>query len=237
VRHDRDALGDKIVDSPAWEKRDPQFRKLLQIVKDENGKSVGRAHPFSAYERNGFFVNAGNGSAFVKFSALSGADNPADSRSFALLDYDSDGDQDFALVNANSPSFNLYRTQTPTAGNFLAITLSGGARPGAPTSPPLSNRDAIGARLTIKTPSGLSLTRTLNAGEGYGAQNSKTLIIGLGPDTHASSLRIRWPGGLTSEIAGPIEGRQRLHLEESATGTKHSLSSYPAKPGVAPRNR
>jgi hypothetical protein len=65
-------------------------------------------------ERNHYFANRG-GRAFADISGISGLDNPADSRGFAVLDYDRDGWQDVALVNANQPMFNLYHNEMAAA--------------------------------------------------------------------------------------------------------------------------
>src|SRR4029450_12926777 len=89
--------------------------------------------------------------SFVDISGLSGLDNPADSRGFAVLDYDRDGWQDIALVNANQPLFNLYHNKTPAAGRsgaMIAIRFVGGNRTAAPTKE-FSNRDGYGARVAV----------------------------------------------------------------------------------------
>ena len=56
------------------------------------------------------------GKQFADVSLVSGLDNPADSRGFVLFDYDRDGQQDIALVNANDPLLNLYHNQIDQAG-------------------------------------------------------------------------------------------------------------------------
>lgn len=216
MRHDRETLGDALVDSPQWENRNPRFRQLRYTIENDEGKTVGRAHAFSAHERNSFFVNGGSGKHFTGLAPLSGADSAADSRALALLDFDRDGDIDLALVNSNNPSFNLYRTNVPRPGNFIVVRLRGGARLGETADPPYSNRDGIGARIILVTPSGLSLTRLLNAGEGYGAQNSKTVIIGLGKDTEAGSLTVRWPSGRQQRQSTPIASGSLVEFDERA---------------------
>jgi len=219
VRSDEEALGKKIAKSKAWDRRDPLFRKVLHIIDGADGKKVGRAHPFSAHERNAFFMNRGLGKSFHKLSGLSGADSPLDSRGFALLDFDHDGDQDFALINANAPSFQLYRTEVPTKGNFIAIRLTGGGGD-------LSNRDAIGARVEVKTQTGRVLMRALNAGEGYGVQNSKTLIVGLGDEKSVAEIKVYWPGGRVFESDLPVKAGRLVHFSEDQDGTKREVVDY-----------
>ena len=224
MRSDEEALGDKIAKSKAWDRRDPLFRKVLHIIDGPDGQKVGRAHPFSAHERNAFFMNGGFGKSFHKLSGLSGADSPLDSRGFALLDFDRDGDQDMALINANAPSFQLYRTEVPTKGNFIAFQLTGGAGDGRGGR--LSNRDAIGARLQVRTGRGRVLMRALSAGEGYGIQNSKTLIVGLGEEESVSEITVFWPGGEVFRSDLPMKVGQLVRLRETAEGTEWKFSKY-----------
>ena len=224
MRSDEEALGKEVAGSKAWDRRDPLFRKVLHIIDGPDGKKVGRAHPFSAHERNAFFINGGLGKSFHKLSGLSGTDSPLDSRGFALLDYDRDGDQDLALINANAPSFQLYRTETPTKGNFIAIRLEGGARSGKEGK--WSNRDAIGARVSLRTKKGRILMRALNAGEGYGIQNSKTLIVGLGEEKVVSEIVVYWPGGKVIRWHDPVKAGKVIHFVELGEGTKCEISDY-----------
>ena len=78
---------------------------------------------FSGSERNHVFFNS-HANGFDDLSALSGLDTKADSRSFVFFDYDRDGWQDIALVNANAPLFTLYRNEIgeigPTDGKSRA---------------------------------------------------------------------------------------------------------------------
>ncbi|MDA7888367.1 ASPIC/UnbV domain-containing protein, partial [Akkermansiaceae bacterium] len=222
VRSDEEALGDKIAKSKAWDRRDPLFRKVLHIIDGPDGQKVGRAHPFSAHERNAFFMNGGFGKSFHKLSGLSGVDSPLDSRGFALLDFDRDGDQDMALINANAPSFELYRTEVPTKGNFIAIQLTGGAdgRYG------LSNRDAIGTRIRAKTVKGRWILRTLAAGEGFGIQNSKMVLIGIGDEDLVSEIELHWPTGQVFRLDQPVQAGKVVHFEEREKTTDWKISEY-----------
>lgn|GEM_PF-595645 len=227
MRDDRQNLGDELVDSKAWENRDEQFRKSYYVTKDEHGKPIARAHPFSGGERNRFFANTENG--FVDLTPLSGTDSPGDSRSFAYLDFDGDGDHDLALTNANSPGFELWKTEVAKPGNFLAISLEGGARPDDTEG--WTNRSAIGAFVTVTTPSGLCLVRELHCGEGFGSQNSKTLIFGLAKDTEGTSVEVRWPSGRTTEIAGPLAAGHLLQISErDGQSTATQAGPYPILP-------
>jgi enediyne biosynthesis protein E4 len=57
-----------------------------------------------------------------------------------------------------------------------------------------SNRDAIGARVTLKA-GGLTMIREVNGGNGYSGQSSLRLHFGIGRATKVDSAEIRWPSG------------------------------------------
>lgn len=179
-----------------------------------NGPDYHR-HSYSGYERNKFYLNVG-GETFADLSGVSGVDNIADSRSWCALDYDRDGWTDIALVNSNSPLLNLYRNRIGerSKNNHFKLHLVGGARAGD-ASGEWSNRDAVGAVVEIVTGS-RTLRRVRQLGEGYAAQNSATLTIGIGAAPAADSLRVTWPSGKITEIDTPVPAGTVLTLEERA---------------------
>ena len=70
---------------------------------------------------------------------FSGLDTPADSRGFVLWDYDHDGWQDIAVVNANEPLLNLYHNEIASLetglGGFAAASSSSGKADTSKASP------------------------------------------------------------------------------------------------------
>jgi thiol-disulfide isomerase/thioredoxin len=143
------------------------------------------------------------GKHFDDISLISGVDTPADSRSFCLFDYDHDGRQDIALVNANTPLLNLYRnsmvgqTADDHGNGFIAVRFRGGNE--TPSASKLACRDGYGAVVTVVA-DGKTIRREHRCGEGYGAQNSKTMIIGIGDTTKIDSFSVRWPNGTQTEV-------------------------------------
>ena len=81
-----------------------------------NGKLV--VHSLSGNGRNRLFLDENSGEHFRDHSALAGLDSDSDSRGFALLDYDRDGWQDIALVNAHNPLSQLFDNEL---GDFPQI--------------------------------------------------------------------------------------------------------------------
>ena len=161
-------------------------------------------HSFSGHERNHLFLNQ-HGKLFRDLSTLSGLDNVADSRSFAVADFDRDGWLDIALVSANRPLFNMYRNRLgdeqssrhrARRHNMIAIRFIGG-NPIPQPSVESSNRDAYGAIVTLNIGT-TRIVREHRCGEGFAAQNSTTMLVGIGSHTDVNSLDVRWPSGRTS---------------------------------------
>lgn len=175
-------------------------------------------HSLSGNERNHYFANRG-GRSFDDRSALSGLDTPADSRGFAVLDYDRDGWPDIALVNANQPLFNLYRNEMPAAGRtggMIAVRFVGGNRSASPSSE-FGCRDGYGAQLTADL-GDQKIIREHRCGDGFAAQHSATMILGLGARTAARSISVRWPSGRTTTTSDIPEGTLLTVFENPADG-------------------
>ncbi len=183
----------------------------------------------SGRERNHLFLNQ-NGRHFIDFSGISGADSPADGRSFALLDFDRDGWQDLAVVNANAPLFELFRNQMGDGGSsaaILGLRLVGGNHADQP-SRIWSARDGYGAAVTVDLAPG-KIVRQHHAGQGFSAQNSPIMRIGLGERSKAASVEVRWPSGKvqhTSNIAAGTMLTVYENEDHSPTGEAFVVRPY-----------
>jgi thiol-disulfide isomerase/thioredoxin len=220
----------------------PQIDRRLQGGREEDGRYV--VHSLSGMERNHFFANR-DGKTFSDLSLISGIDNPADSRGFVLLDYDHDGWQDLALVNANEPLFSIYRNQMGEAEgkadhHVIAIRFEGGARGEASPNESYACRDGYGALVTADL-GDLTIKREHRCGEGYSVQNSRTMVIGIGSREKVSSLTVRWPSGKTATQENVAAGTLLIAYENpthSGASTQFTLSNYhdvvPRKQAPAP---
>lgn len=158
---------------------------------------------WSGYERNVFYANNGDGT-FSDISGAVGLDFMEDGRSFALSDFDLDGRQELFLKNRNAPQLRLLRNVIPNLPPSISFRLCGTK----------SNRDAIGAVVTVKTERGRQ-TRTLRAGSGFLAQHSKDIFFGLGAAQGPIAASISWPSGSVQEFQGlPIN--HRIWIKEDA---------------------
>ncbi len=116
------------------------------------------------------------------------------------IDYDNDGDLD-AYVAEDAENAKLYRNDYANVNNWLAVRLVGG-RPA----------DGTGARIEVDGPTGTQL-REITSGNGhYNPQVTKTAYFGLGGDTCASDVRVRWADGEVSSL-GETAGGQIVVVE------------------------
>ena len=151
------------------------------------------------------FHNNGNG----KFEEVtdkvgSALRQPIVGRGVAYLDFDNDGDLDLVLTTSNGPA-KLLRNDNGNQNDMLRIRTIGTR----------SNRDGIGARITVTTNTGLHLFKMVRSGSSYLSQSELPVTFGLGKPTTNKlvSLEIVWPSG-KRESARDIQPNQFVTLQE-----------------------
>lgn len=180
---------------------------------------------FSGLERNHLFWNGG-GDRFEDVSGISGLDSIADGRGFALFDYDRDGWQDVALVNTNAPFLEIFRNRIGEIGGrgrSIALRLVGGNSRAAP-SDGFSNRDGVGAIVSVRV-GDRTLVRERRGGEGFAAQNSSTLIVGIGERAAADAVTVTWPSGRIQET-GEVPAGTLLTVYEDPARAPQGLAFH-----------
>src|SRR4030095_6421069 len=91
----------------------------------------------------------------------------------------------------------------PKGGSYMAVRLVGTA----------SNRDAIGARVTVETDR-IRKTRIVQAGSRFLSQHSKELLIGLGPSERLVKLTVNWPSG-AAQVFNDLQLNTRVRIVEA----------------------
>ena len=169
MRTDESVSRDSFRFSDEWKRSEggaeltPEIDSRLAGGEMRNGRYV--AHSLSGNERNKLFMNSA-GKSFSDMSGISGLDNIGDGRGFALFDYNRDGRQDIALVNANAPLFNLYRNAMKNHGNVIAVRFEGSNNAASP-SKAQTNRDGFGATVIAQVTNGPTVKREHRCGEGF----------------------------------------------------------------------
>jgi tetratricopeptide (TPR) repeat protein len=158
---------------------------------------------WSGYERNVFYANNRDGT-FSDVSGAVGLDFIEDGRAFAVADFDHDGRQEIFLKNRNAPQLRVLKNEIESLPPSIVFMLRGTK----------SNRDAIGAVVTVETEFGRQ-GRMLQAGSGFLSQHSKEIFFGLGESKAAVRATIRWPSGLMQKFNG-LPPNHRIWIEEGA---------------------
>jgi enediyne biosynthesis protein E4 len=76
-----------------------------------------------------------------------------------------------------------------------------------------SNRDGIGSRVKVVSASGVAQYFTVNTAVGYLSASDKRLVVGLGSNSSAKVVEIRWPSGTTQKFEN-VKAGQILHAVE-----------------------
>ena len=104
-------------------------------------------------------------------------------RGAAVGDLDNDGDLD-AVLNRLGDRPVLLRNQSSGDHHWISLELVGKT----------SNRDGIGARVTLASEQGDQVA-IVKAGSGYLGSSDPRVHFGLGSDTRIDRVEIRWPSG------------------------------------------
>jgi len=111
-------------------------------------------------------------------------------RGLAVGDYDNDGAADLIFTALNESPV-LLHNNLGASNKWIGFQLVGSK----------SNRDAIGAKLTLRTEN-RTLVRWITGGSSYISSHDKRVVFGLGKQAPASmSLEIRWPSGRTQSVS------------------------------------
>ncbi|TMB43346.1 MAG: hypothetical protein E6J55_12995 [Deltaproteobacteria bacterium] len=144
-------------------------------------------HSLNGYERNVLFRNDGDGT-FTDVAFVNAVDRVEDGRGLSIFDYDR------LLHNLGG------------RGHWIQLELIGVR----------SNRDAVGARVRLQTARGWQ-TRQVSAGSAYLSGQSLVQHFGLGTETTAAEVDIRWPSGLRTSLCDLAADRRYTVVEGTET--------------------
>ncbi len=152
------------------------------------------------------FHNLGN-NKFEEVTAKLGKplQEPVVGRGGAYGDFDNDGDLDL-LITANHGATRLLRNDNANQNDVLRVKTVGTK----------SNRDGIGAKVTVITRKGERLTRMVKTGSSYLSQSELPLTFGLGKPENGKivAMEVTWPSGRKDSVP-KVKPNQMITIQES----------------------
>ena len=179
--------------------------KDLLIAQGHDLDTIELNYPNLHY-REPMLLARNTGHKFIDVSQQSGAifHQPWVARGMAIGDLDNDGRLD-AVVTTNDGPVHILHNETASTNHWILLKLVGHK----------SNRDAIGAEVTLVTATGPQYA-TVSTASSYLSASDKRVHFGLGQNGTASKIEIRWPSGIRQTLKD-VPGDQILQLDEPAT--------------------
>ncbi|HZN12029.1 MAG TPA: CRTAC1 family protein [Blastocatellia bacterium] len=181
---------------------------------------INKVQPKITYaQRPQLFRNEGK-RKFVEVSRKAGKpfQRAVVGRGAAYGDYDNDGDLDVLLTTNGGPAY-LWRNEGGNQNRFVRFKTVGGA----------SNRDGIGAKVTIHLADGTRQWRTVHSGSSYCSQSELPLVFGIGRADKVERAEVEWPSGKVDKLTDLAANQ--LHVVKEGGGI---VESRPLPPPASP---
>ena len=132
-----------------------------------------------------------DGKGFIDVSQDMGVDflRPGYQRGSAFADLNNDGFMDLVVTSLNQKPRILVNS-ADSGNHWLLLKLVGHK----------ANRDAIGAKLKLTTPSGRTLYNHVTGSVGFLSTSDLRVHFGLAGETMATTIEIQWPGGTVQTL-------------------------------------
>jgi enediyne biosynthesis protein E4 len=130
-------------------------------------------------------------------------------RGAAYGDYDNDGDQDILVTTNGGPAY-LLRNDGGNQNRFVKFRTIGVK----------SNRDGIGAKITVYPVGGAKQWQMVRSGSSYCSQSELTVTFGLGVVERIERVDIEWPSGRVDKLANVAINQ--LHIVKEGSGVSES---------------
>jgi enediyne biosynthesis protein E4 len=158
----------------------------------------------------GLSTPLGAGASFVDISRSLGRvfERPAPGRGAAFADLDDDGDLDIVIANLDAAP-TVLRNDGASANHWLTVALRGTR----------SNRDGIGAIVTIVDEYGRTQSGICSTASSYQSASDRRVHFGLADARTVRRVEVRWPSG-TLQVLKDLAVDRILELVEPPTGSR-----------------
>jgi hypothetical protein len=133
---------------------------------------------------------------------------PHRGRGLATGDLDEDGDLDLAFTHNDDEPAAFLMNETKAKGTWLRVRLIGRR----------SNRDAVGARLVLRTSEGRQL-RHVKGGASYLSQSDPRPFWGVPRSARIKDLLVHWPTGRVQRVSKVPSNTTLTLIEPAVAGT------------------
>lgn len=178
--------------------------KDLFIAQGHVMDTIQLSFPHLRYLQPPLVLHNEAGKKFRDVSALSGAvfRQKWAARGLAIGDLTNAGVLDVVISTNNGPA-HVLRNQGGSRNHWLTLQLEGKK----------SNRDGIGAEVKMVAASGAAQYATVSTSGSYLSASDRRVHFGLGSDTSAKSIEIRWPSGIVQRLEN-VMANQILNVRE-----------------------
>ncbi|HST79866.1 MAG TPA: CRTAC1 family protein [Verrucomicrobiae bacterium] len=155
--------------------------------------NIQKIQPHLEYEQKLLLLKQANGK-FVDVSAQSGKvfTEKWASRGAAFGDLDNDGDIDVVVATCGGP-VHVLRNDGGNRNTWIGLDLHGTK----------SNRDGIGAEVTLTSESGKVQYGMVTTAGSYQSAQDRRLYFGIGQEKTIRNVEIRWPSGIKQTVKNP----------------------------------
>lgn len=168
--------------------------------------TIEKTNPYLKYKQTPLLMlNTGKGFVNVSATAGPGFGLSIIGRGAAFGDLNNDGQVDVVVAALEGPPVLL--RNNGTKNHWLGLSLAGSK----------SNRNGIGARITVTDNAGKKQIFDANTSGSYLSSNDPRIVVGLGTASSVKRVEVIWPSGIAQVIAEPPLDRYLVVNEKDGT--------------------
>jgi hypothetical protein len=184
---------------------DNDGRRDIFVAQSHVLDTIEKTNPYLKYKQAPLLmVNTGKGFVNVSATAGPGFGQSITGRGAAFGDLNNDGQLDVVIAALDGPPVLL--RNNGTRNHWLGLSLAGSK----------SNRNGIGARITVTDNAGKKQIFDANTSGSYLSSNDPRVVVGLGSASSVRKVEISWPSGIVQVISEPQLDRYLIVNEKDA---------------------